>query len=82
MFMRKMLSMPCSSWNSVSAFSKVLGLKKGDVESLLPELARGRIGRRGIPPIGQFLIKLLSIIEKDIEETSISYSNGSSESWL
>ncbi|KAJ8490854.1 hypothetical protein OPV22_012575 [Ensete ventricosum] len=65
-----------------NAFSEVLDIKKGEPECVLRELARGRVGRRGVySSILQFHIKLLSFIQKDLGDGSISYST-SGENWL
>ncbi|XP_072961193.1 uncharacterized protein [Typha angustifolia] len=65
------------------AFSKVLHMNKGQAESILREIARGR-GRRGTySAIVQFHINLLSIIWKDRGERPLPYSAaGSGDAWV
>lgn len=67
-----------------SAFEQVLDLKKGQPESILRELLRGRIGRRGLySSVVQFHVKLLSLIGEDVgEQCEISHSVSDENSWL
>ncbi|XP_020524608.1 uncharacterized protein LOC18436985 isoform X1 [Amborella trichopoda] len=67
-----------------AAFGNFLDLKKGQSESVLREITRGRIGRRGIYSSSlQFHMKLLSLMLKDLEEDSpIPYSMSNSDSWV
>lgn len=67
-----------------SAFEQVLDLKKGQPESILRELMRGRIGRRGLySSVVQFHVKLLSLIGEDVgEQCEISHSVSDENSWL
>jgi hypothetical protein len=67
-----------------SAFEQVLDLKKGQPESILRELMRGRIGRRGLySSVVQFHVKLLSLIGEDVgEQCEISHSISDDNSWL
>lgn len=67
-----------------SAFEQVLELKKGQPESVLRELMRGRIGQRGLySSVVQFHIKLLSLIGEDVgEQCEISHLASDDNSWL
>ncbi|KAH9315356.1 hypothetical protein KI387_023983, partial [Taxus chinensis] len=67
-----------------SAFEQVLNLNKGHPESILRELTRGRIGRRGMySSLVQFHVKLLSLIGEDIgEQCEISHSGSGENSWV
>lgn len=67
-----------------SAFEQVLELKKGQPESILRELMRGRIGRRGLySSVVQFHVKLLSLIGEDVgEQCEISHLASDDNSWL
>ncbi|XP_010265236.1 PREDICTED: uncharacterized protein LOC104603026 [Nelumbo nucifera] len=65
------------------AFGQVLDMKKGQAESVLRELMRGRSGRRGMySSIVRFHIQLLSLILKDAGEESLLSPTSSGNSWL
>ncbi|XP_058091403.1 uncharacterized protein LOC131237579 isoform X2 [Magnolia sinica] len=66
-----------------TAFRQVLDLKKGQPEAILRELTRGRVGRGGLySAIVQFHIKLLSFMQKDFGEESLSESMSTGSSWF
>ncbi|KAJ8631007.1 hypothetical protein MRB53_024330 [Persea americana] len=67
-----------------NAFQQVLNLNKGQGESVLRELIRARVTRRGVYSANiQFHIKLLSLLQKDKGEVSpLSYSANIGSSWL
>ncbi|XP_010263034.1 PREDICTED: uncharacterized protein LOC104601411 isoform X2 [Nelumbo nucifera] len=66
-----------------AAFEQVLDLKKGQAESILRELMRGRSGRGGMySSIVRFHIQLLSLILKDAGEESLLSPTSSGDSWL
>ncbi|XP_074557337.1 uncharacterized protein LOC141813297 [Curcuma longa] len=66
-----------------NAFSEVLDVNKGEPECVLRELARGRVGSRGLySSVVKFHVKLLSFIQKDMGEDSISFSVNGGDKWL
>ncbi|WOK97715.1 hypothetical protein Cni_G06423 [Canna indica] len=66
-----------------NSFSEALDINKGEPESVLRELARGCVGRRGMySSIVMFHIKLLSFIQKDMGDMSSSPSTTSGDQWL
>ncbi|CAN6445726.1 unnamed protein product [Victoria cruziana] len=69
-----------------AAFGKVLDLKRGQPESILRELTRGRrIERRGLySSAAQFHVKLLDLLEDETEEAASPVLNSSTSGnlWL
>ncbi|GLT34021.1 hypothetical protein SLA2020_085670 [Shorea laevis] len=66
-----------------AAFGEVLLIRKGQAESVIREIIRGR-SRRQLPysSIGQIHIQLLSLIQKDMGTKFPSLSTGGKDSWF
>ncbi|XP_074559341.1 uncharacterized protein LOC141815306 isoform X2 [Curcuma longa] len=66
-----------------NAFSEVLDIKKGEPESVLGELAKGSVGRRGqYSSTVKFHIKLVSFIQNGKGDRSVSNSTMNEDKWL
>ncbi|KAG6477475.1 hypothetical protein ZIOFF_066738 [Zingiber officinale] len=66
-----------------NAFSEVLDINKGEPESVLHELARGSVGRRGqYSSTAKFHVKLLSFIQNCKGDRSVSNSTMNEDEWL
>ncbi|XP_074567038.1 uncharacterized protein LOC141823663 [Curcuma longa] len=66
-----------------NAFSEVLDINKGEPESVLNELARGSVGRRGqYSSTVKFHVKLLSFIQNGKGDRSVSNSTMNEDKWL
>ncbi|GLU01636.1 hypothetical protein SLE2022_189370 [Rubroshorea leprosula] len=65
-----------------AAFGEVLDIRKGQAESVIREIIRGR-SRRQLPySIGQIHIQLLSLMQKDMGTKFPSLSTGGKDSWF
>ncbi|XP_078177411.1 uncharacterized protein LOC144571884 isoform X2 [Carex rostrata] len=66
-----------------STFSKIFNIKRGQPECILQEIAKGRVGRRGLSSASiQLQINLLSTIQTDRGERSVSGSAKKGDAWL
>lgn len=66
-----------------ASFGKVLGLKKGQADTILGEIVNGHRGRRSQSyHLAQIHVQLLSVIQKDIGEESPTLTATNDNSWF